>query len=351
MSVPATQRADPVLPLLDILGEIGISAAEVFDGTGLTSDDLAPGRFVLFAGLLAVLDRAVARTGRDDLGLLIGARHRLSFLDPAADVLRAAATLGQALSDFVALQPRNSSGAAIYIHRHDGQLFIGYGVHDPALRVTPALHDLTLAAATRIVLALTRGAVRPREYLTMRPAPRNPRRWATLGAPVRFGQAETGFYLSPADLAFPLPTADPAARQEALRRVLASPRFAADAWTLRTRHALRGLLLEGRSGMPDVARSLGVGDRTLRRALVREGTTFAAIRDSVRLTIAQDLLAMSRLTIGDLALTLDFATPSAFIHAFRRWTGETPAAWRARSRRPLPSTAAARDAWASPTDT
>jgi AraC-like DNA-binding protein len=37
---------------------------------------------------------------------------------------------------------------------------------------------------------------------------------------------------------------------------------------------------------------------------------------------------MSSLTIGDLSLTLDYATPSAFINAFRRWTGQPPAAWR-----------------------
>jgi AraC-like DNA-binding protein len=328
MTTPATQRADPIIPLLDILAERGIPASEVLAGTGLSADDLAPGRFVPFSAILAFLDGAVARTGREDLGLLIGARHRLEVLGPAATVMRAAATLGQALSDLVALQSRNSSGAASYIHRHDDQVFVGYGVHDPSLRITPALHDLTLAACSRIVFDLTRGAVRPREYLTIRQTPCEPRRWTTLGAKVRFGEAETGFYLSPADLATPLPTADPGAREQTLRAILASPALVAEAVTHRTRHALRGLMLEGRSGMAEVADALGVGPRTLRRALAREGTTFEAVRDSVRLTIAQDLLAMSRLPIGHLALTLDFATPSAFIHAFQRWTGETPAAWR-----------------------
>jgi AraC-like DNA-binding protein len=175
----------------------------------------------------------------------------------------------------------------------------------------------------------------------MRQTPREPRRWAMLGAKVRFGEAETGFYLSPADLATPLPCADPGARDQALRALLASPALVSEAWTHRTRHGLRGLLLEGRSGMPEVAESLGVGARTLRRALAREGTTFEAVRDAVRLSVAQELLAMSRLPIGDLALTLDFATPSAFIHAFRRWTGATPAAWRLKFRPTKPGEAKA----------
>lgn len=328
MSAPATQRADPVLPLLDILAEFGIPAGEVFAGTGLAPDDLAPGRFVPFAALLAVLDRAVRLTGREDLGLMIGGRHRLAFFGPVAEVLRTAATIGQALSDLMAFQPGNSSGAATYAHRRDGHVFVGYGVHDPSLSGTPALHDLTLAASSRFFVHLTRGAVRPREYLSMRQPPREPHRWATLGAPVRFGEAETGFYLSPADLAFPLPTADPQARERALQALLAAPALVPAPLSHRTRHALRGLLLEGHSGMPEVALRLGLGERALRRALAREGTTFEDVRDGVRLAIAQDLLSMSRLSIGDLALTLDFATTSAFIHAFRRWTGETPAAWR-----------------------
>ncbi len=330
MPAPATQRVDPLVPLLDVLTGLGVRAEDAFAGTGLTAGDLVPGGYAPFGALLALLDRAVVLTGREDLGLLLAQRHRLDMLGPAAPVMRAAATLGQALSDFATLQPRNSSGAAVYVHRHQDLVFIGYGLHDPALVATPVLHDFILAVSDRIASALTRGGVRPRGYLSMRQPPRDIRHWTRLGAPVRFGEPETGFYLSPADLSVPLPTADPRARERALAAILAAPALVPEAWTHRTRHALRGLLLEGRSGMPEVAASLGVGTRTLRRALAREGATFEAVRDSVRLSIAKDLLLMSRLSIADLALTLDFATQSAFIHAFRRWTGETPAAWRSR---------------------
>jgi AraC-like DNA-binding protein len=278
--------------------------------------------------LLTVLDRAAERSGREDFGLMLGSRHKADVLGPVTRVMRAAATLGTALSDLAALQVSNSSGAATYIHRQKDQVFFGYGVHDPALPVTPVLHDIVLAVGHRVVTELTRGVVRPREYLSMRPPPRDPGPWAKLGAAVHFGEAETGFYLSPADFAHPLPTADRATYDVMLNMILSEPTLVAEEWTHRTRHTLRCLLLEGCSGMPEVAGTLGVGARRLRRALAQENTTFEAVRDSVRLAIAQDLLSMSRLSIGDLALTLDFATPSAFIHAFRRWTGETPAAWR-----------------------
>jgi AraC-like DNA-binding protein len=145
---------------------------------------------------------------------------------------------------------------------------------------------------------------------------------------VRFGEAETGLCIPVRDMSFPLPSADRRARDEAFGRLTAMADLAPWGWAARTRHALRALLLEGRSRMPEVARHLEVHPRTLRRALSLEGTTFEELRDAVRLAMARELLSMSSLAVADLALTLDYATPSAFIHAFQRWTGESPAAWR-----------------------
>lgn len=337
MSEPATQRADPLAHLPALMTDLGIPLDAVFEGSGIRADDLAEGRFVPFEAMLVVAETASALSGREDLGLLLGFRHSADVLGPVAQVLRTAATLGEALSDLAALQTSNSTGAAIYLHRQREQLFFGYGIHDPSLPTSPVLQDIVLAVGFRPVTELTRGAVRPREYLSMRPSPRDPRRWAALGAPLRFGAAETGFYLSPADFAFPLPTADRDRHDAALRVMLAAPPLVPEEWTQRTRHALRCLLLEGRSAMPRVSVALGISPRTLRRALAREGTTFEDVRGGVRLAVAQDLLSMSDLSIGDLALTLDFATPSAFIHAFQRWTGESPAAWRKRRQRGQPS--------------
>ena len=280
--------------------------------------------------MLTILDNAVARTGREDLGLLLGARQTAAVLGPLAGVVRTAATLGEGLSDLTAFQDRNSSAAVTYMRRQGKDVFFGYGVHDPRPTVSAITQDIVLALLTRIVTELTRDVVRPREYLSMRPLPRQPARWSSLGAEVRFGEAETGFYLSMADMAVPLPTADRRLHDQAVDGLLSQPALIPAEWTHRTRRALRALLLQGFSRMPEVALQLGVNPRTLRRTLAREGTSFEEVRDAVRLAMARDLLSMSTLSIGDLALTLDFANPTTFIRAFRRWTGETPAAWRER---------------------
>jgi AraC-like DNA-binding protein len=325
---PATQRADSLAPLAGVLDDFGVSLDDVLEGTGLSGADILPGRFIAYDAYLAILQRAADRTGREDFGLLLGSRETLATVGPLALAVRSSATLGEALADFTGFQISNSSGAATYLHRRDDMVFLGYGSHDPKLTVSPYAHDIVLSVMSMMLRELTKGAVRAVEFTSMRWKPADPGPWLRLGARVRFGEAETGCYISVRDMAFPLPSADRAARDEALRKLAAATGTAPAGWEGRTRHALRALILEGRSGMPEVARHLDIEPRTLRRALSREGTTFDSIRDGVRLAMARELLSMSSLSIADLALTLDYATSSAFINAFRRWTGQPPAAWR-----------------------
>jgi AraC-like DNA-binding protein len=162
----------------------------------------------------------------------------------------------------------------------------------------------------------------------MRSAPSDRTPWESLGAPIHFGQDQTALYLSRAAAGFRLPTANPAARDDALAVLAMHMSRAPWGWEGRTRHALRALLLDRQSGMPQVARHLRIHPRSLRRALEREGARFDAIKDEVRYSVARELLSLGSLSVGELAMTLDFASPGAFIRAFRRWSGTTPSAWR-----------------------
>ena len=83
-----------------------------------------------------------------------------------------------------------------------------------------------------------------------------------------------------------------------------------------------------KGGMVDVAERLGLHPRAMRRRLRGEGTTFEAIKDEVRYAAARELLMLGALGIADISFTLDYATASSFVHAFRRWSGESPGLWR-----------------------
>ena len=98
---------------------------------------------------------------------------------------------------------------------------------------------------------------------------------------------------------------------------------------------VRGRLLARPADMPDmatVAREIAVDERTLRRRLREEGTTFRAIVDEVREMLATEFLTTAGLTIDETAARLGYHDAAGFSRAFTRWTGARPGALRAGSR-------------------
>lgn len=84
------------------------------------------------------------------------------------------------------------------------------------------------------------------------------------------------------------------------------------------------------TGMDEISRELFMTARTLRRQLADEGTSFAAIRDEVRLALAEEYLVVLKLSVEETAYRLGYASSHPFIAAFRRMTGETPLVFRKR---------------------
>ncbi len=91
----------------------------------------------------------------------------------------------------------------------------------------------------------------------------------------------------------------------------------------------------GSATMDTVADRLHMTQRTLRRRLLGEGTTFAALLEEVRQALAEELLATPGLTVEDVADKLGYAASSSFILAFKRWKGEPPSSYRRKHSLPL----------------
>ena len=326
---PYRQRATILAHLPPLLAELGVPQAPVFDGTGIAPDDLVPNAFLPYAGVLALLDRAAKISGREDLGILLARRQTLASLGPAGQVMCHAGTLGEALTDYVQFQIWNSTGAAAYLYRTPQDFAFGYGIYDPAGVDAVHIHDLVLATGCMLVFILTEHHVQPVEIWSMRPAPADPaplERFA--GCPVLYGRDQSCIFLPSAAADVPLADADGAAHGAALAQLAA--RTASGSWgkAATVRHALRAAIVTGRMGMPEIAAQLHQHPRSLRRALEREGTCFTALRDEVRFTVARELLSLTSLLIGDIALALNFADISAFTHAFLHWSGTSPTDWR-----------------------
>ncbi|MFD3535445.1 AraC family transcriptional regulator [Streptomyces sp. NPDC058664] len=194
--------------------------------------------------------------------------------------------------------------------------------------------ESTVLVAHRFAGWLIRRRVGLRRVEFVHPEPRHAREYAHLfGAPCVFGAARTTAVFDRADLDEPV-LRDAAALRAFLRRAPADVLVRADygsAVTGRVRHLIGRALATGSVPTPqELAGRLSVSPQTLRRQLAAEGTTYQRLRDQVRRDHAIAELTGGRVSIERLSRQLGFSEPSAFHRAFRRWTGETPRAYRSR---------------------
>jgi len=97
----------------------------------------------------------------------------------------------------------------------------------------------------------------------------------------------------------------------------------------RVRDAIDSRMAEGVSlaglHIASIARGLGIGERTLRRELAAQGSSFRALVDEARRQRARTALTRG-VALSEAASFAGFADASAFSHACRRWFGKPPSA-------------------------
>lgn len=86
------------------------------------------------------------------------------------------------------------------------------------------------------------------------------------------------------------------------------------------------LLMKAPSAFPSmtaIADQLGLQERTLRRRLTAEDTSYGAIVDDVRRKLAIEYLQTTRMSVDDVAWKVGFSDSANLRRAIRRWTGKT----------------------------
>lgn len=97
---------------------------------------------------------------------------------------------------------------------------------------------------------------------------------------------------------------------------------------LRVKNILR-LTSQDLPKLSDVAAKLGLTEQTLRRRLQQENQSFRDIRNDFLRDYALKMLAQKQVSLDEISLKLGFSELSAFNRAFRQWTGQPPATYRA----------------------
>lgn len=149
---------------------------------------------------------------------------------------------------------------------------------------------------------------------------------------VHFGSKRMEVWMPARFMDIRLPLADPVARDRAARQCEEElQRLEAQ---LELTDRIRQLLTPCRRQFPgqaEMARRLCLSERTLRRRLRQQGTSYRELLDQVREQLARQMLRDATLSVSHIAYDLGYDDPSNFGRAFRRWTGTSPGAFREQS--------------------
>ncbi len=161
-------------------------------------------------------------------------------------------------------------------------------------------------------------------------------RYIFMGAPIAFDQPECAISFARSSLSLQN-VRDIVQLKEFLKQApltLLSQTMTEDNLSFRLRGWLERQLTMHHTA-PDIvlaAATFKLHPQALRRQLKKEGSSYQDIKTETRRDLAINMLQSRVLSIEAIAAQLDFSEPSAFIRAFKQWTGLTPLAYRRMSR-------------------
>jgi AraC-like DNA-binding protein len=322
--------------VVDTAAARGVAPRRLLAGAGLGPAALAdPDARLSQAGFDRLLERAVHLSGDINFGLHAAERagdgHRLP--NPLHSALNACATVGD--------QFRMVARYARLLHADAEMTLTAEG---SVARMTLALPGSGAVArrhlAERWLGALVLLARRkadaefaPQEVWFAHPATRDISAHERIfRAPVRFAQAVDALVVGREALDVRVRDGDPG-----LLRVLDAylatilPDVQPPDLTYVVRRRVREASPREIPAIGTVAAALAMSPRTLQRRLARERTSYQHLVSEVREDLARQYLTESRLSISEIAFVLGFSDVSAFHRAFKRWTDQTPRAYRQRA--------------------
>ena len=312
----------------------GVSVRDLFARTGVTADQLEDMHArISHRQRLAIYRNAKRLAKRPDIGLLAGARQRISDYGILGYAMVSSRTFGDAL--MFALDHGTMAGPAVrqISFRVDGRIAI-LRSHGP-----DTLGDLLPFAAEfwRSSMTSVFSRVLEAPFPTTRmtfpfPAPEHWRNYERMfNCAIDFGADAMEWLFDANVLGQPCPNANPITAkicQQVCDVVLMeSPGESELARKIRT------TCLNNAKRFPtadEIASQLGLSLRTLHRRLAEDGLSYQSILDGMRRSLATELLENTHMAIDQVAERVGFSDATSFRKAFKKWTSHSPSDFRPR---------------------
>lgn len=313
-----------------ILRDFGLDPDPIIREAGLDPSLFDDGTNVIpHAALGRLLTLSVTRTNCSHFGLLVGQRATILSLGMVGRLMQQSETVGDALHALVTNLSIQNRGAVPSLAISGDMALFTFSVYQPEVESVDQISDGSLAVTVNALRALCGPDWNPTEVLLPRatPAEQEPYR-RHFHAPVRFNQ-ESAIIVFPArDLGIRVAGADPVLRAMLEERIQQMKGTPDTAFSDDIRRMLRMRLTSNHCSADDIARLLAMHRRTLSRRLKDGGMGYRAITNEIRFEIARQLLTDTQVPLAQIAAALGYSEASAFTRAFRRWSGQSPTAWR-----------------------
>lgn len=321
--------------LVAVLSEQGIAPEASLAGSGLSPESLTnPETLTSVHQYITVCHNALRLTKDPETPFRVGSRIPLSAYGMYGFALVCSPTIReyfqvavkyhQLATPLLSMSWREAKGCATWI------LAMNAAMTYPEELTRFLMEQHLTQLATHLRDVVERGRCQPTHAQLSYPAPAHTHLYKRyLGCPVRFGQSTTELSYPKTILAEKPHMAHGLTAKimrETCDRILGE---------VKTSNGVAGEVYQiiattpGHSPtMEEVAARLATTVRTLHRKLHAEGASFTQILDDVRFNLAKEYLRSTKLSTEDISELVGFSEAANFRHAFRRWTGSTPARYR-----------------------
>jgi AraC-like DNA-binding protein len=274
---------------------------------------------------------AVQATGDEYLDLHLGEELNFPAIGILAYVMMHSRTLGAATEQLCRYQDIVCSGVRLRVQREADEVALQLELTSPDIIYPKRVINAELSAYLTGFRLLTAQAVAPRAVHFAYPAPANPAEHARIFAPatLHFGAARSMLVFEAPTFELPVLNANPALfplfeqHAAAIMDRLRQPSLPA-----RVKSEILRLLKGAEPTLAAVADGLAMGVRTLQLHLKEARLSYQQLLDEVRQELAERHLRDPYLSTADIAFLLGYSEPSVFVRSFKRWTGQTPGAFR-----------------------
>ena len=320
-------RAVTLLALWQALQRLGLDMATLERSVGAPPRD--PQEAIPVDKYLALWDNAQRLYPGSCLPTALALEVPLGAFGMMDYLAASAATLGGACESLMAHSRMVSEDTGVEVHTTEGLVWLTVRADD---HVPPSALEFTLAVLVLRLRQLVDTELQLQTVWLPTPMPRDTKlHQQVFAAPIQYAAPVASLALQPQDLQRPLQRADAGLHRllEQLTAQLAVGSANHNGLELALRARLRAALPQGQANPAALARLLGLSERTLQRRLAQDQRSFATIVQEFQREEALRLLSHQRLGLAQIAASLGYAEQTSFTRAFKRWTGTTPALWRA----------------------